>query len=42
MPNPINPRFLRIYRVPKPTLEEGEVLYPKPILILKPPLTAPT
>jgi hypothetical protein len=24
MPDPINPRFLRIYRVPKPTLEEGE------------------
>jgi hypothetical protein len=27
----INPRFLRIYPVPKPTLEEGEVLPPKPV-----------
>jgi hypothetical protein len=31
MPDPINPRFLRIYRVPQQTLGEGEVLPPKPI-----------
>jgi hypothetical protein len=29
MPNPINPRFLRIYRVPKLAIEEGEILTPK-------------
>jgi hypothetical protein len=29
--DPINPRFLRIYRVPKPTLEEGEILPTKPV-----------
>jgi hypothetical protein len=29
MPDPTNPRFFRIYRVPKSTLEEGEVLPPK-------------
>jgi hypothetical protein len=28
MPDPINSRFLRIYRVPQPTLEEGEVPSP--------------
>jgi hypothetical protein len=28
--DPITPRLLRIYRVPKPPLEEGEVLPPKP------------
>jgi hypothetical protein len=27
MPNPINPRFLRIYRIPQRTLEKGEA-YP--------------
>jgi hypothetical protein len=32
MPDPINPRVLRICRLPKPTLEAGEVLPPKPIL----------
>jgi hypothetical protein len=32
MPDPIiSPRFLRIYRVPQPSLEEGKVLPPKPI-----------
>jgi hypothetical protein len=31
MSDPINPRFLRIHREPKPTLEEGEVLPPEPI-----------
>jgi hypothetical protein len=31
MPDPINPQFLRIYRVPKPTLEGGELLHSKPI-----------
>jgi hypothetical protein len=31
MPNYINPRFCRIYRVPKPMLGEGEVLPPKSI-----------
>jgi hypothetical protein len=30
MPDPINPRFLRIYRAPKSTLEGGEVLPAKP------------
>jgi hypothetical protein len=31
MPDPINFRLLRIIRVPKPPLEEGEVSPPKPI-----------
>jgi hypothetical protein len=31
MPYPINPRFLRIYRVRKPAIEEGEILRPKPV-----------
>jgi hypothetical protein len=32
MPDPFNPRFLGIYRVPKPALaEEGEVLPSKPV-----------
>jgi hypothetical protein len=31
MPDPVHPRFLRIYCVPKPSLEDGEVLPPKPI-----------
>jgi hypothetical protein len=31
MPDPINPRFLRIYRVPKPETKEGEILPPKPV-----------
>jgi hypothetical protein len=30
MPDPINPRFLCIYRVPKPETEDGEILPPKP------------
>jgi hypothetical protein len=30
-PHPINPRFLRIYRFPKPTLEQGGVLPIKPV-----------
>jgi hypothetical protein len=29
MPDPINPRFLRKYRVPKPETEDGEILPPK-------------
>jgi hypothetical protein len=29
--DPIIPRLLRIYRVPKPTPKEGEILPPKPI-----------
>jgi hypothetical protein len=37
MPDPINPRLLRTYRVPQPTLEEDEVLSPEPI-----PHIAPT
>jgi hypothetical protein len=31
MPNPISPRFLRIYRVPNPAIEEGKILLPKPV-----------
>jgi hypothetical protein len=31
MPDPINPRFLRIHRVPKPETKDGEVLPPKPV-----------
>jgi hypothetical protein len=30
MPDPMNPRVFRIYRVPERTLEEGKVLPPKP------------
>jgi hypothetical protein len=33
--DPTNPRLLRFYRVPKPPLEEGEILPPK--LIPHPP-----
>jgi hypothetical protein len=29
--NPIKPRLLRIYRVPNPPLEEGEILPQKPM-----------
>jgi hypothetical protein len=32
MLDPINPRFLRIYRVLKPATKEGEILPPKPVL----------
>jgi hypothetical protein len=31
MSHPIDPRFLRIYRVPKPAIEEGEILPSKPV-----------
>jgi hypothetical protein len=31
MPDPINPWFLRISRVPIPETEEGEILPPKPV-----------
>jgi hypothetical protein len=31
VPDMINPRFMRIYRVSKPETEDGEILPPKPI-----------
>jgi hypothetical protein len=31
MPDPINPRFLRIYRVPKQQIEEGEIISSEPV-----------
>jgi hypothetical protein len=31
MPDPINPRFLRIYHVSKLAIEKGGILSPKPV-----------
>jgi hypothetical protein len=31
MRDPINPPFIRIYRVPKPAIEKGEILPSKPV-----------
>jgi hypothetical protein len=42
MPDPIHPRFIRINRVPKLTLEEDEVLPPSLSHTPKPLSTAPT
>jgi hypothetical protein len=42
IPDPMNPRFLRIYRAPKSSLEEGEFLPPNLSPIPKAPLTALT
>jgi hypothetical protein len=42
MPDPINPRFHRIYRVPQPALDEGEVLPSSISNTHKPLSTAPT